>query len=718
MNLTEVFDAVLPEIPQTRLARSRPPCLDPDLLVREDILDGVPVVGVLKRDKALFFRFPPAQWALFQFFDGVRSYEEIADDFNAQSGESVRPEDVRAFADALEEAGFWYKSPQEKNVALSQKLTTQRGRKSERKSQFNVANIYFSAWDPDGYLGWLDSKIGKYIYNPWTVLCAIALFAFEATVFISKWSFMGPDIETFYSYTNKTGWNFVEFWLLIMVLGFIHETSHGLTCKHYGGQVHSMGFMFLYLLPAFYVDITEVWVYSTKLQRLAAIIAGIWIELTICGLSMIVWLNTQSGNWIHDFAYVLILLTGVAVVVLNVNPLIKLDGYYFLTEAMGIPELKERSTAFLTGWVQSRILRLPVEPIVVPRRRVVFFVFYAIVSGAYSYFLLVLIVRLSYNIFSHWLAEWALIPAAWVAFVMFKSRLRSLWRVVKEVWELKFVRGRIWHTRPILLVAAALLVVLLFVPLWRDRENAYYVVEPMQSETLHAAVPGRVVEVLTREGERVHAGQPLLTMTSPMSASMVESARAQTRNASFQAFNAELRGQSIGPAAADQDSSQRFTRLATEVQSSLVVVAPADGIVLTADPDALLSRQVGSGQALLDLADDGPRVVRIYIPVAALQNIPAGAEVAIELPGRFSPVHLRLAQPGGDAQNLAQGLVAKQDYQGVTLPVFYTTRMTLPLSAGSPRLGEAGPAKIFGVRRSLAGRMFTVGADLVKAHVW
>ena len=36
MNLSEAFDAALPEIPETRYARSRPPRLDPDLIVRED----------------------------------------------------------------------------------------------------------------------------------------------------------------------------------------------------------------------------------------------------------------------------------------------------------------------------------------------------------------------------------------------------------------------------------------------------------------------------------------------------------------------------------------------------------------------------------------------------------------------------------------------------------------------------------------------------------
>jgi putative peptide zinc metalloprotease protein len=716
MNLSEALDAALPEIPQTRLARLRPPCLDPDLIVRDDVLDGEPIVGIFKREKGNYFRFDPDQWQLALLFDGVRTYEAIAEQFTANTGAPMSSADVQLFADTLEEAGFWYKTPQEKNIALKQKLMALRERRSSRKSRVNLAHIGFSAWDPDRYLTWLDGRVGKYIYSPWVALFAVALFCFEASAFVANWSFIGPDIALYFNFVHKDLPDLVQFWVLIFVLGFIHETAHGLTCKHFGGQVHQMGFMFLYLAPCFYCDVTEIWISATKLQRLATIVAGIWIELLICGFSMIVWMNTPTGAWLHDFTYQLILITGIAVVILNLNPLIKLDGYYLLTEIIGIPDLKERSTAFLTGWFQNRVLHLPVETIAVPRRRVALFIVYALLSGAYSYLLLFFVVRLSYNVLSHWLAEFALIPSGLLAFAMFRSRLRSLRNVALRFWEQKLGAKRLLH--PVPLVATGCVVALLLVPLWRDRENAYFVIEPMHSQTLHAAVLGQVNQVLVDEGENVRAGQALLTMTSPTAASMVDSAAAQTSAANFQAFNAELQGKSVGLAAAQRDEAGRSRLLANEARSSLVVSAPEDGIVLTQDPAALLGRQVGSGQALLDLADDGPRAVRIYIPTAALQHIPNGAEVALALPGRFSTVHLTLAQPGGGAQTLPQGLVAAQEYKGIKLPVFYTARMALPASAGSPLFGVAGHAIVFGVRRSLAGRVVGKVSDVLKAHIW
>ena len=138
--------------------------------------------------------------------------------------------------------------------------------------------------------------------------------------------------------------------------------------------------MFLYLIPCLFVDVTESWVSATKIQRLATIIAGIWIEMTVCGIAMIVWSNTLTGEWLHDFAYQIILLTGIAVVAINLNPLIKLDGYYFLTEVIEIPDLKERSTSFLSAWFQHHVLRIPVEVPIVPRRRAPLFILYVFAS--------------------------------------------------------------------------------------------------------------------------------------------------------------------------------------------------------------------------------------------------------------------------------------------------------------------------------------------------
>ena len=716
MNLSEALNAALPEIPKTRYALRSPPRLDPDLIVHETPLDGEPIIGVLQRDGSNYFRFPPEQWRLAELFDGVRSYEEIAELYNQETGAGYTSEDIRIVADNFEEVGLWYKTPQEKNLALNAKLMAQRSRRAHGKSRFNVAEITFSAWDPDRYFTWLNGKVGGFVYSGWCVLSVVLLFSFEATVFIAKWNVIGPDIPLFYNFAHKGFGDVVEFWLLLFGLGFIHESAHGLTCKHYGGEVHSMGLTFLYLVPCFYVDVTESWVSASRVQRLATIIAGIWVELVVCGLAMIVWVNTPPGQWMHNLTYDIILITGVAVVVMNVNPLIKIDGYYFLTELIGIPDLKERSTEFVSGWFQKHILRLQVAVISIPRRRLGLFVLYALASGAYSYFLLFAFIRFTYNIASHWLAEFALIPAGVLASIMFRSRLRSLRETGLRTWS-EGIGSRL-RSRPVPVAVVVLLLGLLFVPLWRDREDAYFVVYPGHSNAVHAAVDGRVEAVLVREGERVHAGQPMLRMSSDDAASMSSSAEAQTSRARFRAFDSELQGHSIDNAAADQYAAVRSTGLAHEAQMSLVLAAPADGVVLTADPASLLQRDVATGQTLLTLAGDGPHSARIFVPASALDRIPPDSEVALAPPGSFSVVRMKLPPMEGEAADLPPGLIAKQSYKGVVLPTFYVARLMLPSSAGNLPIGLSGRARIFGERRSLFQRGVTVVLNLVRDHVW
>jgi putative peptide zinc metalloprotease protein len=715
MNLSEALDAALPEIPKTRFARRASPRLDPDLIVREDVLDGETVFGVLQRGKANYFRFQPAQWKLALLFNGARSFDEIAVLYTSETGTLVTPEDVQFFAENMEENDFWYRTPQEKNLALSEKLIAQRGRRAQRRSKINVAHITFSAWDPDRYLTWLDGRAGRFIYSRWSVIAVVLLFVFEAAVFISQWNLLGPDIRLYYDFSRKSFSDIVEFWVLLLGLGFIHESAHGLTCKHYGGEVHSMGLMFLYLTPAFYVDVTETWISATRVQRLATIIAGIWIEMVICGIAMIVWTNTQPGPWLHDFTYKIILITGVAVIVMNLNPLIKLDGYYFFTEFIGIPDLKERSTAFVSGWFQRHILRLPVDVPIVPRKRIPLFVVYALISGVYSYLILLIVIRFSYNIASHWLAEFALIPAGALAFAVFRSRLRSLRDLATRAWKHSF--GSVVRWRPAQMIVATAILALLFVPFWRDREDGLFVVEPLHSYTMHAGVDGRVDSIFVKEGELVGAGQPLLRMSSSTAASMRSAADLETSGARFQTFSAELGGTSIGTAAARENAAGRSAGLAHEAQRSLMLTAPANGVILTQNPGTLVDQDVASGQSLISLAEAGPRVVRVFVPVSALDRIPAKAEVAIIPPGRFSVIRMTLAPLEGDAVNLPVGLIVKQDYKGVELPAFYSTRMVLPASDELP-LGTAGRAKIFGVRRSLLGRAIATASNLVRAHVW
>jgi putative peptide zinc metalloprotease protein len=72
------------------------------------------------------------------------------------------------------------------------------------------------------------------------------------------------------SFTAALRWEslFVA-WLALSVVTALHECAHGLTCKHHGGEVHEIGFLLLFLLPCFYCNVSDAWLfretaYSTR----------------------------------------------------------------------------------------------------------------------------------------------------------------------------------------------------------------------------------------------------------------------------------------------------------------------------------------------------------------------------------------------------------------------------------------------------------------------
>lgn len=715
MNLSEALDAALPEIPRNRLSRKNPPRLDPDLIIREDVTDGEPIVAVYQRSTANLMRLKPTQWQLASLYDGVRSYEEIAAAFEAETGIPLDADEARTFAENMDESGFWYKNPQEKNLAMNEKLAAQRSRRANSHTSFNVTHISFSAWDPDRYLTLLDRKIGRFVYNPWLTLFAVLLFVFEAVVFTAKWNVMGPDIPLYFDFAKKNISDLVEFWLLLMVIGFVHESAHGLTCKHFGGEVHSMGLMFLYLTPAFYVDVTESWISADRWQRMATIIAGIWVEMMLCGLATIVWTSTQPGQWIHDFSYKLILLTGIAVVAINLNPLIKLDGYYFFTEWLRVPDLKERSTAFVVGWVQRHIFSLPVDVPVVSRQRVPLFVLYALASGAYSYLLLWLFVRFGYNVFYRWFAELAVLPAALLGFMIFRSRLLSL-----QTFALGFYRTKVsgFRLTPLHFVLAPLLLAVLFVPFVRDRENAFFVIEPQEHHPVHAGLPGKVLAVYVKEGDTVRPGQVMARLQSLGEASARDEAVAQAAASQTDVISAQLQHAGLGDALAAQQAARRNTETAREQATQLEVTAPVSGVVATSGAENLLNRDVTTGETLLTIVDPSHLVARLFVPASEMEHVRVGDQVSLRLPSEFSTVHGRMGTMESGAVSLPAGLITDQDYKGLALPSFYTTRMDLDAATEGIGPGMSGPAKIFGERRSIVSRLLILLGNQFHTHFW
>ena len=442
MNLTRVLDVALPELP-ARIISERAPRIPPDAVFKEHIEDGKPVVRALVPGQDAMFRFPKANWELAQLFDGNRSYEEIARLYSAQTGVEYSTDEVREFAESLEADGFWYKTAQEKNILLMQKDAQKRrkGLRAQKSKWGDLAQITFPAVNPDKFLTWLH-KYTSFIYTWWFTVLTLVFFAIMAGITIEYWGEIGRDTLHFFNFSEKSWADVGTFYLVALAAMCWHEIGHGHACKHYGGRVPSMGFLLIYLMPGFYTDTTEGEVFASRYQRMVIALAGAWSELYICVVATIIWWMSPPDTMLHSVAYMMMLITGIASVLINFNPLMKLDGYYIMSEILGLTDLKENSTAYVSAWVKRHIWKLPVEVPYVPRRRRFGYAVYALLSGLYSYTVLYVVARFVGNVFRNFDPDWSFVPELATAALIFRSRIRTLVNFMKFVYLDK--KDRVW----------------------------------------------------------------------------------------------------------------------------------------------------------------------------------------------------------------------------------------------------------------------------------
>ena len=96
MNITEALNVALPDLPARSLRRAQPR-LHPQIVTREHLEDGQPVIYAIVSGANQLYRFTPSQWELVQLFDGERSYEEVSRIFKERTGVYYSPNDVQEY---------------------------------------------------------------------------------------------------------------------------------------------------------------------------------------------------------------------------------------------------------------------------------------------------------------------------------------------------------------------------------------------------------------------------------------------------------------------------------------------------------------------------------------------------------------------------------------------------------------------------------------------
>ena len=140
----------------------------------------------------------------------------------------------------------------------------------------------------------------------------------------------------------------------------VHEMAHALAVKSYGRRVPRGGFMLMMGMPYAFVDTTDMW-FEARGPRIMVSMAGPVATAAMASLFAAAAAFVPSAvvaGVCFQVAFALYINT-----LFNFNPLIPLDGYYALSDWLGMPRLREEASAYFRSGIWKDIVgRRPLGP--------------------------------------------------------------------------------------------------------------------------------------------------------------------------------------------------------------------------------------------------------------------------------------------------------------------------------------------------------------------
>jgi putative peptide zinc metalloprotease protein len=582
--------------------------------VREAGYDGEPY-WLLKDPLALeYHRLHPAQYAIFKLLDGERSLEQLQAAYLREfPAQRIALHELQSLLADFHAQGLVISDrPGQAGVLLER--AWQSGARRFWQTASNLLYIKLPGWDPERILARLYPWT-QWLFRPTGVCAGVSLVVLAwilLLVEIAEFDRELPAVAQFFGWPNL-GW----LWLTLGVAKILHELGHGLSCRRMGGECHEIGMAFLMFSPCLYCDVSDSWMLPQKWRRIAVALAGMYIELMISAVAILVWWSTRPGL-VHFLALQTFVVTTFTTVMLNANPLLQFDGYYILSDLIEVPNLRAKADRLLMQIIGRFTLGFewPADPFM-PQHGRIWFALYAISSAVYRITLLFSVTFVLYEL----LKPYGLSPLAILAAV--GVVLRGGRNVVRMFSSPRTRPMSKFRTTVTLATLAAGLSAMLLVPV-PYRMELPFVIEPHGIRHVYASTSGQLSTIAVRPGQHVEQGDVLFELTNFPQQDHLEQLKSIRK---VQQVELSLH-RKLNDAAGVQTAGELVARLTTQIQdyeehlARLRVLAPCGGTII-APPQRRTSAE--TGKPLAESGRPESRASELHWTGTPLESRNAGA---------------------------------------------------------------------------------------------
>ncbi|WP_316347518.1 efflux RND transporter periplasmic adaptor subunit [Desulfuromonas acetoxidans] len=572
-------------------------------------------------------RFSPEAYQLIGLMDGRRTLGEIWVTACGRLGDHMPTQDeVIGLVSQLHRSDLLQTCALPDFADLKQRLM--QGRRNRWLTPLlSPMAVRFPLLDPDRFLSRTMPLVNPLLSWP-ALLVWLVVVMFGGGMAVSHWT----DLTNNLSDKLFGLENLFLISLIYPLLKVVHEFGHAYMVKKWGGEVHEMGIMLLVFMPIPYVEASSSLAFRDKKKRMLVGAAGILVEMFIAAVAVLLWLEMEPGA-VRAATFNVMLIAGVSTVLFNGNPLLRFDAYYVLADALEIPNLGQRSTAYLS-YLAKRYL-LGVRSLTSPAStdgEAGWLAGYALASFVYRIFIsLRIILFVAGNFFM-----FGVVLALWAAIGLVVLPVGKVLRYLIKDGEMRRKRMRIVGAVVVPTLALIAFISLVPMPFSTVCQGVTWAPDDAQ---VHAAVDGFVGEFMIPSGQYVAAGTPLLRCEDPQLDAHVRLLKARQKE--YQArYNVSLLGDRTEAALLKEAMAQVTAELhrAEERRQALTIYSRKAGVFVVPQPENIIGHFARRGAALGYLVDESQMQVRVLVAQADIDRVRADTQ----------RVECRLAQNVGD----------------------------------------------------------------------
>ncbi len=497
-------------------------------------------------------------------------------------------------------------------------------RRDQRSRQRLMAPIYLRVpiWNPDAFLA-RTLHLAAPLFTRGAFILWIAFALLCAIVGIQRSADLAAQLPGLLE-TERL----ISMWVLLAALKVVHEFGHGYAVRAFGGAVPEMGVSLIVLTPCAYVDASASWAFPSRLRRIIVCLGGVYFESWIAGAALLAWAFSDAGA-MRDIAYQTMVLASITTIGFNLNPLLRYDGYFILSDILQVPNLRQAADQHCLRVLRRIALGIDTGgrswgPLLGP-----FLFVYAIAASVFR----VVIV----------LGMCAVIATKFLIVGMLGALLYGGSVVIGAMWKANAYLLASRETAPVRTRAAlvAILLVLIpalviLVPIPRSA-RATGIVERARREAVHAVEPGKLVAPAVAVGERVTSGEVVAMLASLDAEERLAVAAARLREAQVQLEIAESEDATSAAVARERLlASEAEWEGAKRAVDLLALRAPIDGEIVLEAVAERHGRAVAAGTPVAWI-EDGPRIATLVLDQHAAARITVGEGGVIEIRSHAAP---------------------------------------------------------------------------------